>query len=66
MNLHFCLVALEEALQVSQPTIFNSDQGSQFTSLAFTWALERRAIQILKTAKGGPSIIFSWNGSGAR
>lgn len=38
MDVHFCLVALEEALQVSQPAIFNSDQGSQFTSLAFTGA----------------------------
>jgi putative transposase len=45
-------VALEEALQVSQPTIFNSDQGSQFTSLAFTGALEGRAIQISQDGKG--------------
>lgn len=52
MDVHFCLVALEEALQVSQPRIFNSDQGSQFTSLAFTGALEGRAIQISQDGKG--------------
>ncbi len=34
MDVHFCWVALEEALPVSQPAIFNSDQGSPFTSLA--------------------------------
>jgi transposase InsO family protein len=36
MDVHFCLVALEQALQLGQPQIFNSDQGSQFISEAFT------------------------------
>ena len=42
----FCLEALEAALTQSQPEIFNSDQGSQFTSLAFTSRLLDRAIAI--------------------
>jgi putative transposase len=32
----FCLEALRDALIVSTPEIFNSDQGSQFTSSEFT------------------------------
>jgi putative transposase len=32
----FCVSALERALIRAQPEIFNSDQGTQFTSLAFT------------------------------
>ena len=37
MDVSFCLSALEEALaNFGKPEIFNSDQGSQFTSAAFT------------------------------
>ena len=37
MDVAFCIEALEEALaRYGKPTIFNSDQGSQFTSAAFT------------------------------
>ena len=32
----FCVAALEEALSKGRPQIFNTDQGSQFTSEAFT------------------------------
>ncbi|VVT30673.1 hypothetical protein SPHINGO391_520051 [Sphingomonas aurantiaca] len=36
MDVAFCIEALEEALaRYGKPTIFNSDQGSQFTSAAF-------------------------------
>jgi putative transposase len=35
----FCLSALERALRVTQPRIFNTDQGGQFTSQAFTGRL---------------------------
>jgi putative transposase len=35
----FCVSALERALIRAQPAIFNSDQGAQFTSLAFTTPL---------------------------
>ena len=39
----FCIAALEEALVASEPEIFNTDQGVQFTSLAFTsfWSARR-------------------------
>ena len=52
MDVHFCLVALEKALTVGQPQIFNSDQGSQFTSEAFTSYLESRNIKISQDGKG--------------
>jgi putative transposase len=52
MDVHFCLVALEQALQVGQPQIFNSDQGSQFTSEAFTSYLENKEIAISQDGRG--------------
>lgn len=52
MDVHFCLVALEQALQIGQPLIFNSDQGSQFTSQTFTSYLETRDIRISQDGKG--------------
>jgi len=37
----FCIAALEEALaKYGAPKIFNTDQGSQFTSTAFTGVLD--------------------------
>ena len=48
----FCLDALEEALSQSQPEIFNSDQGSQFTSLAFTSRLESCGARISMDGRG--------------
>ena len=42
----FCLEALEEALLVSTPQIFNTDQGVQFTSLSFTGRLKQSGIAI--------------------
>ena len=42
-----CLEALNEALSCyGKPEIFNTDQGSQFTSLAFTGALKEAGITI--------------------
>jgi putative transposase len=52
MDVQFCLDALEEALTQAQPVIFNSDQGAQFTSLAFTQRLEQAGIQISHDGKG--------------
>jgi putative transposase len=52
MDVSFCLDALEQALQSGQPQIFNSDQGSQFTSVAFTSRLERQGIQISQDGRG--------------
>jgi len=43
---------LEEALQVSRPEIFNSDQGSQFTSEVFTAKLLENEIRISMDSRG--------------
>lgn len=48
----FCLEALEEALAVGRPEIFNTDQGVQFTSQAFTGRLEEAGIQISMDGRG--------------
>ena len=48
----FCVSALESALGVSTPGIFNTDQGSQFTSEAFTSELEDREVAISMDGKG--------------
>jgi putative transposase len=52
MDVSFCLDALDKALTWGQPQIFNSDQGSQFTSLAFTTRLEQQGIQISQDGRG--------------
>ena len=53
MDVHFCLEALEEAVaRFGTPEIFNSDQGSQFTSEAFTGALKQHGIRISMDGKG--------------
>ena len=48
----FCLTALERALRRGKPEIFNSDQGSQFTSQAFTERLERAGTRIRMDGRG--------------
>lgn len=49
----FCVAALEEALdRFGCPEIFNTDQGSQFTSAEFLNVLRRRQIQISMDGKG--------------
>jgi putative transposase len=48
----FCIEALEEALTLSQPEIFNSDQGSQFTAAAFTSRLENHGIAVSMDGRG--------------
>lgn len=48
----FCLEALEAALALGQPEIFNSDQGSQFTAVSFTSSLERRGVLISMDGRG--------------
>jgi putative transposase len=53
MDTSFCLEALEEALaRFGKPEIFNTDQGSQFTSQAFTGALERAGVRISMDGRG--------------
>ena len=46
MEADFCIEALKRALRRGRPEIFNSDQGSQFTSEKFTGELKRRGITI--------------------
>jgi len=48
----FCLTALERALEGGLPGIFNTDQGSQFTSEDFTGRLERAEIRISMDGRG--------------
>jgi putative transposase len=48
----FCVTALERALGQGKPEIFNTDQGSQFTSTGFITALKRAAVQISMDGKG--------------
>lgn len=53
MTPDFCIEALEEAIaKYGKPEIFNSDQGSQFTSTAFTDVLKAHDIQISMDGKG--------------
>ncbi len=52
METEFCLEALSRALQKAQPQIFNSDQGSQFTSRAFTGLLLEKGITISMDGRG--------------
>ena len=49
----FCIEALEEALaRFGKPDIFNTDQASQFTSIAFTSVLHREKIAISMDGRG--------------
>ena len=52
LEVDFCVEALEEALSKGKPGIFNTGQGSQFTSAAFTGALLERGIQVSMDGKG--------------
>ena len=53
MEASFCIEALEEALSKNEkPQIFNTDQGSQFTSEAFTGRLKEEGIKISMDGKG--------------
>ncbi len=52
MEMEFCLEALAVALRPARPEIFNSDQGSQFTSERFTGELQKRGISISMDGRG--------------
>jgi len=53
MDTQFCLEALDEAIALyGKPEIFNSDQGSQFTSIEFTDRLKAHGIRISMDDKG--------------
>ena len=52
LDVFFCLEALSKALKQGKPKIFNTDQGSQFTSLAFTETIIGNQIQMSMDSKG--------------
>jgi transposase InsO family protein len=53
MNVHFCLETVEEDMaRFGRPNIFNTGQGSQFTSQAFTRLLKDNGIRISMDGKG--------------
>ncbi len=53
MDVGFCIEAVEEALgRYGSPEIFNTDQGSQFTSMAFTGLLRENGIAISMDGRG--------------
>ena len=52
MEADFCIECLEEALRHGRPDIFNTDQGSQFTSLEFTGCLLKAGIDISMDGRG--------------
>ena len=52
LEVDFCVEALQAALQQNHPTLFNTDQGSQFTSEAFTRCLLEADIAISMDGRG--------------
>ena len=52
MDVAFCLTALEQALAQGRPEVFNTDQGAQFTSLAFTTRLVAAHVAISMDGRG--------------
>jgi len=53
MDASFCVDCLEDALrEYGSPAVFNSDQGSQFTSAAFTDVLKREGVAISMDGRG--------------
>ena len=52
LDAEFCVTTLDRALCVTQPEIFNTDQGSQFTADEFTSVLLAREIRISMDGKG--------------
>lgn len=52
MDMTFCLSSLEKALAQNTPKIFNTDQGSQFTSMLFTGRLEEKGIMVSQDGRG--------------
>ena len=52
MEKEFCIQALEKALKLNTPKIFNTDQGVQYTSKEHTDILKKKGIQISMDGKG--------------
>ena len=53
MEANFCITAVEEAIEhFGAPEIFNTDQGSQFTSLRFVSVLQTASIRVSMDGRG--------------
>jgi len=52
LDMHFCLNALNKALRSGKPEIFNTDQGSQFTSSVYTERILGNDIKLSMDSKG--------------
>jgi putative transposase len=52
LEVRFCVEALDEALSRGRPEIFNTDQGSQFTSREYTGRLEGAGIAVSRDGRG--------------
>lgn len=52
LETRFCLEALDEALDRGRPEIFNTDQGSQFTSREYTGRLEAAGVAVSRDGRG--------------
>ena len=66
LEMPFVMNAVERALAQTTPVIWNSDQGSHFTSPQYTQLLLAAGVQISMDCKGRASTTSSPSGSGAR
>ena len=61
LEVGFCLEAMDEALSRGRPEIFDTDQGSRFTSREYTGRLEEAGIAVSRDGRGGRWTTCSWN-----
>jgi len=52
LETRFCVEAIEAALELAIPEIFNTDQGAQFTALAFVDRLQQAGVQVSMDGRG--------------
>ncbi len=52
LDVGFCIAALQDALEVGQPAIFNTDQGAQFTARTFTATVEAAGVRVSMDGRG--------------
>ena len=52
LDAEFCVTALDRALELGRPEIFNTDQGSQYTSYQFTGRLQEAGVRISMDGRG--------------
>ena len=60
LECEFCMVALEKRLERGMPEIFNTDNGSRFTTIGFARILEANCVMTSMDGKGrGGGNIFA-------